>query len=254
MRTKRAKAILAIRGILAILVVALSVQELAAEVLPVNGPCRIKLRSGRFIEARGLAPVDATAAFWRIQLDGESSLVVPARELKRVEVLAFEPEQVGIVPLAREGVLVPDGELARGCDPASDPRVTRWEPLLRDASARHGLDVDLVRAVVAVESCGDPDAISHKGAVGLMQLMPGTARDYGCTNPRDPSANVNAGCAHLARLQQRLVDPSLVLAAYNAGERAVERSKGIPNFRETQAYVRNVLAQHRRLRENPTAM
>ena len=132
--------------------------------------------------------------------------------------------------------------------------MTRWDELLQRASKRHGLDVQLVRALVAVESCGNPDAVSRKGAVGLMQLMPATARDYGCSNPRDPSANVEAGCAHLARLVKKLVDLPLVLAAYNAGEGAVEKSKGIPKFRETQSYVTNVLAHRTRLSESPPAM
>lgn len=231
-----------------------AVTGLRAEVLPVAGPCRIKLRSGRIMEARALQPVGDGSAFWRISLDGDNGLVVPARELKRVEVLAFEPEQPGIVPLTREGSLVVDGELATGCDPRRDPRITRWEGLLTAASERHGLDVDLVRALVAVESCGEPDAVSRKGAVGLMQLMPATARDYGCKDPRDPSSNVDAGCAHLARLQGKFVDLPLVLAAYNAGERTVERSKGIPKYRETQSYVKNVLAHRQRLSETEPQM
>ena len=238
----------------ALLALALSASGLRAEVLPVDGPCRIKLRSGRIMEALGLQPVGDGSAFWRINLGADDALVVPARELKRVEVLAFEPVTPGIVPLAREGSLVVDGELARGCDPSRDPRITRWGSLLQDASDRHGLDVDLVTALVAVESCGDPDAISRKGAVGLMQLMPATARDYGCANPRDPSANVEAGCAHLARLQRKLVDLPLVLAAYNAGEGAVQRSKGIPKYRETQSYVKNVLAHRQRLSEASPSM
>lgn len=225
-----------------------------AEVLPVDGPCRIKLRSGRVMEARGLEPVGEKAAFWRIRLDGNNALVVPARELRRVEVIAVEPEQPGIVPLEREGTLLADGEQAKGCDPARDPRLTRWDELLAGASQRHGLEVQLVRAVVAVESCGDPDAVSRKGAVGLMQLMPATAAGYGCANPRDPSANVEAGCAHLAYLQRKLGDVQLALAAYNAGERAVQRHQGIPKYRETQSYVKNVLAHRERLLQAEPAM
>ena len=81
-----------------------------------------------------------------------------------------------------------------------------------------------------------------------MQLLPTTALDYGCADPKDPKANVEAGCRHLARLQAKLgSELNLVLAAYNAGEGAVARSKGVPKYRETQAYVRSVLAHHARL-------
>jgi len=110
-----------------------------------------------------------------------------------------------------------------------------------DAAAREGVDPQLVRAVIRVESAYQPNARSPKGAMGLMQLMPDTARQYGLTNAYDPVANIKAGVKHLRSLLERFpVD--LAVAAYNAGEAAVDRFNGIPPYRETQDYVARVMA------------
>jgi soluble lytic murein transglycosylase-like protein len=112
--------------------------------------------------------------------------------------------------------------------------------LIDAAAMRHGVDVRLVRAVVQVESAYRPNARSRKGAKGLMQLMPQTARQYAVTNPYDPASNLDAGVKHLKSLLERF-DLKLALAAYNAGEAAVRRFGGIPPFQETRDYVRQVL-------------
>ncbi len=112
--------------------------------------------------------------------------------------------------------------------------------LIDAAATRHGVDVRLVRAVVQVESAYRPDARSRKGAKGLMQLMPQTARQYAVKNPYDPASNLDAGVKHLKSLLERF-DLKLALAAYNAGEAAVRRFGGIPPFQETRDYVRQVL-------------
>lgn len=110
-----------------------------------------------------------------------------------------------------------------------------------EASARHHVDPNLVRALVKVESNFNPRAVSSKGAMGLMQLMPSTARMYELQNPFDAAQNVDAGVRHLKGLLQNFGgDVSLSLAAYNAGQGAVERNRGIPPYMETRNYVKRI--------------
>jgi soluble lytic murein transglycosylase-like protein len=109
------------------------------------------------------------------------------------------------------------------------------------AAARHNVDPSLVRAVIKVESNFNPNAVSRKGAVGLMQLMPQTARSLHVTNPFDPQQNVDAGVRHLKQLMESYGgDVKLSLAAYNAGAGAVARSGGVPRFAETRNYVKRI--------------
>ena len=100
----------------------------------------------------------------------------------------------------------------------------------------------LVAAVIEAESRFNPGAVSRVGARGLMQLMPSVSERFGVSDPHDPVANVTAGSRYLAELIGRFGDLALALAAYNAGPRAVERSSGVPPYRETREYVRRVLA------------
>ncbi|HWF85865.1 MAG TPA: lytic transglycosylase domain-containing protein [Vicinamibacterales bacterium] len=117
----------------------------------------------------------------------------------------------------------------------------RYSEIIDKASAAQGVDPQLVRAMIQVESAYQQRARSRKGAMGLMQLMPETAREYGVTDPYDPQSNIEAGIKHLKALLQRF-PKDLALAAYNAGETAVERFRGIPPYPETRAYVASILA------------
>jgi soluble lytic murein transglycosylase-like protein len=121
---------------------------------------------------------------------------------------------------------------------------TPYEPLIQQAAAIHGVDPQLVKAVIQTESAYQPRALSPKGAMGLMQLMPQTAKQYQARNVYDPRSNIEAGVKYLRTLLDQFEVP-LALAAYNAGEGAVRRFGGIPPFPETQDYVKKVLALYR---------
>jgi soluble lytic murein transglycosylase-like protein len=117
---------------------------------------------------------------------------------------------------------------------------TVYDPIIESASDRNGVPARLVKALIQVESAFEPRARSNKGAMGLMQLMPETARQYRARNPYDPAANIEAGTRHLRSLLDQFELP-LALAAYNAGEAAVRKFGGIPPYSETQAYVSKIL-------------
>lgn len=118
-----------------------------------------------------------------------------------------------------------------------------YSELIATAAQAHGVDPILVQALIQVESNYQPRAKSHKGAMGLMQLMPATAREYRVRNAYDPKANINAGIQKLKGLLNKWEgNVALALAAYNAGEGAVARFNGIPPYRETQNYVTKILS------------
>jgi soluble lytic murein transglycosylase-like protein len=128
-------------------------------------------------------------------------------------------------------------------------RASRFDHLIEDAAHAHAVQSALVRALIVVESGFNPRALSKRGAIGLMQLRPETARRYGVRDIYDPAQNIRAGVRYLSDLMT-LYDSNteLALAAYNAGEAAVARYGGhIPPYRETQEYVPNVLRVYRLL-------
>lgn len=113
------------------------------------------------------------------------------------------------------------------------------------ASQEAGLDPRFVHAVIQQESRYKSEAVSNAGAQGLMQLMPATAKRFGCDDPHDASANIKAGTKYLAWLLKRFDgDVSLALAGYNAGEGAVDKYDGVPPYSETQNYVRKIVANY----------
>jgi soluble lytic murein transglycosylase-like protein len=134
-------------------------------------------------------------------------------------------------------------------DPELLARSPEFDPIIETAAASAALEANLLRAVIAVESGFNSRAVSKRGAIGLMQLMPATAMRFGVSNAFDPRQNVRAGAQYLKFLIERFDnDLSLALAAYNAGEQAVDRNGGqIPPYMETQAYVPRVLKIYRML-------
>lgn len=138
------------------------------------------------------------------------------------------PEPVVEQPVAAVAAVEPAGDVPYGA-------------IIDKVSAEQDVPAKLVRAVIQVESAYQNRARSPKGAMGLMQLMPATAKQYGVKDPYDPASNIEAGIKHLKGLLQRL-PVALALAAYNAGEGAVQRFNGIPPYPETRSYVSRILA------------
>jgi soluble lytic murein transglycosylase-like protein len=137
--------------------------------------------------------------------------------------------------------------------PALLARATQYDPIIEKAASSAAVEANLLRAVIVVESGFNSHAVSKRGAVGLMQLMPGTASRFGVSNRYDPTENIRGGALYLKFLMDRFGhNVRLALAAYNAGEEAVDRNGGqIPPFSETMAYVPRVLKIYRMLTEQP---
>lgn len=145
-------------------------------------------------------------------------------------------------PIAENGGYAPFNPFAPGLSLEGTPNAERFGPLARQAAQEAGIDPALFEALVASESAYDPNARSRAGALGLSQLMPDTAAALGVANPFDPAQNLRGGAQYLSQMLQRFNgDVRLALAAYNAGPSAVEKFGGIPPYRETERYVRNVM-------------
>lgn len=134
-----------------------------------------------------------------------------------------------------------------GLVPSSETSKKEWESQITPLAEKYGIEEALVRAVIRMESGGQTAAVSHKGAMGLMQLMPGTAKMLGVADPFDPVQNLEGGIKYLSQLSDKYEgDLTKTLAAYNAGPGRVDAFGGIPPFKETQNYVKNVLSMYRR--------
>lgn len=150
------------------------------------------------------------------------------------EVPYVEPEPDKTAPAAENAVATEADQ------PSLDG--TPYAEIIARAAEAHGVNPMLVSALIKVESGYRPRARSRKGAMGLMQLMPSTARAYQVRNPFDPKANIEAGIKHLKTLIDRFRGVELALAAYNAGPGAVEKFNGVPPYRETRSYVTRILS------------
>lgn len=175
--------------------------------------------------AASVAPASAQIYSWR---DAQGLLVVSDRP--RTDAGGMTTYRV---PRAAE---------VRATTPAPGMgRPAALDEVIEEQATAQGVSPDLVRAVIQVESAFDPNAVSSKGAMGLMQLMPATARELGVRNPFHPEENIRGGVAYLRQLLDRYdSNVELALAAYNAGPGSVEKYGAVPPYRETQAYVKRV--------------
>lgn len=205
----------------------------------------------------GSAPAVGTGGFVLTQRLCAATLVRSRSTMAPLP--AGEPTVIAADPVPQPTLPLPAPAATRPAvapttrDTAGQARVRTLAPLMADVAQRHGIDPLLLHAVAHIESRHQSQAVSHAGARGLMQVMPATGRDLGVADARDlltPQANLEASARYLKRLQARFDnDLRLVLAAYNAGEGAVERhGRRIPPYAETQAYVRNVMAVYAELR------
>jgi len=127
-----------------------------------------------------------------------------------------------------------------------DPARKTYDPVVRKVAKRHGVEADLIHAIIRAESNYESTAVSPKGARGLMQLMPATGKAYGVNNFIDPEENIEGGTKYLKDLIKLYAGKtSLVLAAYNAGQEAVKKYKGIPPYPETRAYIKRIQAGYK---------
>jgi len=195
----------------------------------------VVFKNGRTMSVKSCL-VDAETAKMRLRDGGE--VTFPASIVARVEPDEVPyPEDAPVAPVA---VVAPLAAVVPALIPAEVLAARPYAELISTVAASHKLDARLVHAVIEQESNYQARARSKKGARGLMQLMPDTARQYGVRNSYDPKANLEAGVRHLKDLMSRLELP-MALAAYNAGEGTVRRFGGLPPYPETQAYVRNIL-------------
>jgi soluble lytic murein transglycosylase-like protein len=174
---------------------------------------------------------------------GGGSMTIPLDVVERI----VDEEYERVAPAKPEAVPSP-AEASRSIRAFTEPRSlsssSPYSSQILEAARAHKVDPAFIAAVIKVESNGYAYAVSRKGARGLMQLMPATARRLGVSRPFDPRDNIRGGAAYLAELAERFgeTNADLILAAYNAGEQAVEEYGGVPPYRETRDYVRRVLA------------
>lgn len=200
---------------------------------------RLVLTTGRVMVVASTARVGDV---WMVQLLSGGQARISAALVREVRVV---PEDAGTETSGAAPTPAPSDSVTPLVTPPPAPRPDLsgrpFADLIERAASMHGVDPVLVHAVIQTESNYQPRARSPKGARGLMQLMPDTARAYGLRNPYDPAANIDAGVRHLRSLLDRF-ELRLAVAAYNAGAGAVERARGLPPFAETTAYVARVLA------------
>jgi soluble lytic murein transglycosylase-like protein len=167
-----------------------------------------------------------------------SQLEAPPTPAQPAATGSARPDFARLLAEAKQTTATPSGGASSSSSSSSPSH--RYDDIIKRVAAKYGVDEDLVHAVIQAESDYDPKCRSSAGAMGLMQIMPETAKDYG-VNPWDPAQNIEGGVRELREKLNRWGDVDLALAAYNAGSGAVQRYHGIPPYRETQTYVKRVL-------------
>jgi soluble lytic murein transglycosylase-like protein len=198
------------------------------------------------VTALTLALAPAARADIAVLANGQTMKVASVRHAGGQVWLGLKDGGEIALPAADLRGVVPDEVLDEVLEEIAEaPAGSDLRALATAAARRHGLDPALVLALVQVESAFRPDAVSPKGARGLTQLMPGTAREMGVTDVLDPEQNLDGGARYLSWLLSRYGgDLRRALAAYNAGPGAVDRHQGVPPYRETMKYVRRVLEKY----------
>ena len=189
---------------------------------------RVTLRNGFSYDCAHREPLDNGRVRLFLSADADASYIdLPASEIESV---AAAPDAARLLPA-----------------PKSAPATASVKELLTTAGAQHDIDAELLASIVHAESGGKTTAVSRTGAEGLMQLMPGTARQMGVHDSFRAEENINGGTAYFDALLSRYHDNlPLALAAYNAGPAAVDRYRGVPPYRETRAYVARVMTEFKR--------
>ncbi|MEO8585123.1 MAG: lytic transglycosylase domain-containing protein [Acidobacteriota bacterium] len=188
-----------------------------------------------------------------VGLHGGGSMTIPLDVVERIvdeeyerpaPILPEDAKEAGPAPEPSAGASRSVRAFSETLSLSSSSFSSPYSAQILAAAKEHRVDPAFIAAVIRAESNGVPTAVSRKGARGLMQLMPATAQRLGVKRPFDPKDNIRGGAAYLAELAERFgeTNADLILAAYNAGENAVEEYGGVPPYRETREYVRRVLA------------
>jgi len=217
-------------------IVAISAACAAAAAVPACALERVNLQNGATWDCVRVEPVDGGRV--RVYVSEQSWSEIPAREIVSIDQM---PDAVAVAPKVVT-VAVPVPVMANGrVEPAA------LNGMLTDAGKQHDIDADLLASVVMAESGGQARAVSRTGAQGLMQLMPGTARELSVKDSFEPQQNIAGGTQYLDEMLTRYHDdiPKAV-AAYNAGPAAVDKYHGVPPYRETRAYVARVVGEFNR--------
>jgi soluble lytic murein transglycosylase-like protein len=210
---------------------------------PMNRYRRMPIRA-----AAAIIWIAAAAPLARAAVAPLETSEVPAVVVRPDRTVEIAPPEMPVPDLGAIAPIAPEKEAPRSVRTAK-PR--GYDLLILEYARRYQVDAALVKAVIHAESRFDPQARSHKGAVGLMQLMPRTARAYGVRNLTNPRDNIRAGVQHLKRLLGRHRTVKNAIAAYNAGSHTVRRHGGIPPYPETRQYVTKVMRYHGKYQRDP---